>query len=180
MFAGADKFTVSGGHGLHHAVSTHIRATKGGKIMHTDHERLAVGINMKIQIIKNKQAPPFLEMRVPLFFSQGLSAGKALHDWCIEKNLIGGGSWTNVQEPFGAKNFPKIQLKSWFGQYYANMEDYAIYHWFYILIARFLADIFPSIRDRYLDMAEVREKSILKKLQDGEMLLMPEKKFKDR
>lgn len=180
MFAGADKFTVSGGHGLHHAVSTHIRATKGGKIMHEDHERLAIGVNMKLQIIKNKQAPPYLEMRIPLFFSQGLSAGKALHDWCVEKNLVGGGSWTAVVEPFGAKNFPKIQLKSWFGQYYQDMEAYGIYHWFYILVARFLAEVFPSIRERYDLMANDREKLIMGYLTDGSMTLMPEKKFKNR
>lgn len=177
---GTDKLVVSGGHGLHHTMSTHIRVRKQGKIMDSTHERIAIGISMQMTVIKNKQAPPYLEMRVPLFFSHGLSAGRALHDWCIEKNLIGGGSWTAIEEPFGAKNFPKIQLRSWFGQYYADMEDYGIYHWMYILIARFLADMFPSISEKYYKMADAREKLILDKLHTGDMMLMPEKKFKYR
>lgn len=176
-YVGADRLVASGGNGLHHQVSTHIRVDKRGKIMHSKHERTAVGINVKLSTIKNKQAPPYLEMNVPLFFSYGMAGGKAIHDFCVDKSLIGGGSWTAIEEPFGVSNFPKIQLKSWFGQYYQDMEEYGIYHWMYILACRFLADMFPSIKDRYTKMADVRESTVKALLDSGDMLLLPEKKF---
>ena len=174
---GADKLVTSGGHGLSHALSTHIRLVKRGKIYSSEHEKLAVGNTINISTVKNKQGPPHLSFNIPLYYSYGFSVGKAVHDFCVDKRLVGGGSWTTIENPFGSKDVFKVQLKTWYGEYYQGMENYAMYHWMYLLMTRFLADMFPSLGERYNSMADTREADIKALLESGDMLMKPDKKY---
>lgn len=65
-----DKYTTPGGHAIKFHASVRLRLSKATKIK--DAKNNIVGINLKIQIIKNRLAPPHKTCQIPLYFTSGI------------------------------------------------------------------------------------------------------------
>lgn len=88
--------TTTGGHALKFYASLRIEATSIGKLQQND---IPYGNRTKLQITKNKMAPPFKTVELDMIWGKGLSFDGELVDVGAERGIIQkSGSWYSYKE----------------------------------------------------------------------------------
>lgn len=82
---------TTGGNALKFYASIRIKVAKGEKVGKTGEETANV---MRVEIVKNKVAPPFRRAECEIIFGEGISNEATLRDLAVEQGILQkGGSW---------------------------------------------------------------------------------------
>ncbi len=121
-----DPTTTSGGKALKFFASQRMKISKVGKITAN---KLQIGHNMKVKVIKNKIAVPFKEAEVPFIYSKGFDKIEILIDTLMENNIITrGGAFYSFVDHTGKQE--KLRGRDAVKAYF---EEPGIYDHFYAL-----------------------------------------------
>lgn len=80
-----DPEQTTGGHRLRHQFVLRLRVAKGNKIKKGE---TILGVEMKIQVKKNKLGQPWLKTEIPLMFSEGIPAALMLFEEAVNLKVI--------------------------------------------------------------------------------------------
>lgn len=103
--------TTPGGRALKFFASVRMRVSRGEAIKNGTEQ---VGNRVKVNIIKNKVAPPFREAECDLIYGKGLSKFGDILDLAVQKSLIQkGGAWFTVgDERFQGRDNTRAYLEA--------------------------------------------------------------------
>ncbi len=88
--------TTSGGRALRFFASVRLDIRRISQIKKGE---VKVGNNTKIKAVKNKMAPPFKEVEVPILFGKGFDIfGSTIDKWIAEGRIVKSGSWFSYRE----------------------------------------------------------------------------------
>jgi recombination protein RecA len=88
--------TTPGGDALKFFASQRVRVRKAGDLVNNG---VNIGIDIEVNVKKNKVAPPFKTAIVPLLFDRGISSGLSLLDTASDMGIIiKAGSWYSYKE----------------------------------------------------------------------------------
>jgi len=95
-----------GGHALKHFATLRLKVYPGIAVKKSGK---VIGSECRVRVIKNKVAPPFREVTIPIVFEEGISEKLSLLDLAKRKGIITatGGMWNYGETRFRRSNAPK-------------------------------------------------------------------------